>query len=87
MNLSTTASGNDSHAEGHMSIAEGHVSHAEGEQTKASSKYQHVQGCLNIIDTTGSQTTKGTYAHILGNGNDAYGTRSNAHTIKWNGEA
>lgn len=60
--------------------ATGDSSHAEGYNTKASSKYQHVQGKYNIEDTANK------YAHIVGNGaGDA--KRSNAHTLDWQGNA
>ena len=74
----TTASGQASHAEGESTTVSGYVSHAEGTGTIASSDYQHVQGQYNIEDTTN------TYAHIVGNGT-ADNTRSNAHTLDWNG--
>ena len=77
---STTASGMNSHAEGAITIASGHESHAEGFYTKASSDYQHVQGKFNIEDTANK------YAHIVGNGKYD-NTRSNAHTLDWNGNA
>ena len=77
---STTASGENSHAEGSNTQAAGLYSHAEGVGTKASSRYQHVQGKYNVEDTAT------TYAHIVGNGvNDS--TRSNAHTLDWDGNA
>ena len=76
----TTASGENSHAEGGSTQAAGVYSHAEGCGTRASSWYQHVQGKYNIEDTAT------TYAHIIGNGvNDS--TRSNAHTLDWDGNA
>lgn len=65
------------HAEGANSIAKGAYSHAEGEETLASSSHQHVQGKYNIEDTADD------YAHIVGNGTSS--TRSNAHTIDWDG--
>ena len=74
----TTASGQASHAEGESTTVSGYASHAEGTGTIASSDYQHVQGQYNIEDTTN------TYAHIVGNGT-ADNTRSNAHTLDWNG--
>ena len=76
----TTASGDYSHAEGNNVTASGNSSHAEGDHTLASGQYQHVQGKYNIEDTANK------YAHIVGNGNN-YKTRSNAHTIDWNGNA
>ena len=75
----TTASGYTSHAEGHGTTAHGENSHAEGQGTTAHGVNQHVEGKFNIEDT------KGKYAHIVGNG-DSY-TRSNAHTLDWNGNA
>ena len=77
---STTASGGQSHAEGNSTTASGNTSHAEGINTKASSEYQHVQGKYNIEDT------KNKYAHIVGNGTTD-STRSNAHTLDWEGNA
>ena len=77
---SATASGSYSHAEGDYTTASGSDSHAEGYYTKASGQYQHVQGKYNIEDTAG------TYAHIVGNGEDNT-NRSNAHTLDWQGNA
>ena len=76
----TTASGWHSHAEGSHTTASNYSSHAEGYWTKASSQNQHVQGKYNIEDTANK------YAHIVGNGT-ADGTRSNAHTLDWQGNA
>lgn len=76
---STQASGNCSHAEGNCTTASGENSHAEGASTIASSQNQHVQGKYNIEDLNG------TYAHIVGNGED--GKNSNAHTLDWQGNA
>lgn len=75
----TAASGDYSHAEGRSSKAKGHSTHAEGYATIAGSDYQHVQGQYNIEDNSN------TYAHIVGNGSSL--TRSNAHTLTWDGEA
>ena len=77
---STAAPGDSSHSEGKYTGAPGNCSHAEGYNTKASSDYQHVQGKYNIEDTENK------YAHIVGNGTDN-STRSNAHTLDWNGNA
>lgn len=74
----TTASGIDSHAEGLATTASGDYSHAEGNQTTASGEYSHVQGKYNVADSQGK------YAHIVGNGKNET-TRSNAHTLDWNG--
>ena len=78
--FATTASGDKSHAEGYGTTASGSNSHAEGFYTKASSECQHVQGKFNIEDTANK------YAHIVGNGKYD-NTRSNAHTLDWNGNA
>lgn len=75
----TTASAYCSHAEGNCTTASGENSHAEGASTIASSQNQHVQGKYNIEDLNG------TYAHIVGNGED--GKNSNAHTLDWKGNS
>ena len=75
---SSTSSGDATHAEGYETLASGFVAHAEGHGTIASGKYQHVQGKFNLEDST--------YAHIVGNGTNKT-TRSNAHTIDWDGNA
>ena len=74
---STTASGKYSHAECYNTTASGNYSHAEGYCTYAYSVCQHVQGKYNVEDSQNK------YAHIVGNGTDA--SRSNAHTLDWNG--
>lgn len=76
----TTASGDYSHAEGNETTASGESSHAEGNSTISSSENQHVQGKYNIEDKDNK------YAHIVGNGSNN-STRSNAHTLDWNGNA
>lgn len=83
--LSTVASGDYSHAEGSTTIASGKYSHTEGCYTTAVNESQHVQGEFNIVDTTGTASTRGKYAHIVGNGTSS--KRSNAHTLDWNGNA
>lgn len=80
----TTASGRYSHAEGYSTTASGHISHAEGFGTTAQRLGQHVQGQYNILDTDGTTTSKGKYAHIVGNGTSELAL-SNAHTLDWNG--
>lgn len=84
----TLAYQNSSHAEGQSTIARGSASHAEGNSTIASGDYQHVQGAYNIEDIAGN-SGKGRYLHIVGNGEMDAGvvTRSNAHTIDWDGNA
>ncbi len=74
----TIASGIHSHAEGSGATASSTNSHAEGLYTIASGENQHVQGKYNISDTTS--------AHIVGNGTER-NTRSNAHTLDWQGNA
>ncbi len=73
----TTASGSYSHAEGCYTEAAGESSHSEGEGTIAAGYAQHVQGMWNIEDDDDQ------YAHIIGNGEN--GSRSNAHTVDWDG--
>lgn len=80
-----TASGRGSHAEGYLTDATGNYSHAEGYGTVANSRSQHVQGDYNVLDTENANA-HGTYAHIVGNGADI-NTRSNAHTLDWEGNA
>ena len=82
----TTASGNCSHAEGWKTTASGSYSHAEGHYTTAQGKSQHVQGEYNVLDTEGTTTSRGKYAHIVGNGT-SNSARSNAHTLDWSGNA
>ena len=81
--FNTVASGKSSHAEGRFTTASGLNSHAEGVHTVANTEDQHVQGTYNILDTEGSITKKGKYAHIVGNGTSA--KRSNAYTLDWDG--
>ena len=84
----TTASGTSSHAEGSATTASGNNAHAEGYKTIASGNYSHAEGKCNIADTEHK------YAHIVGNGTEEYDaegtlvtTRSNAHTLDWDGNA
>ena len=82
----TTASGRMSHAEGVDTTASGKASHAEGSWNFAVGEYQHVQGYSNLIDTnngTETGTPRNKYLHIVGNGTS--NSRSNAHTIDWDG--
>ena len=74
----SAASGVYSHAEGYYTTASGGNSHAEGWYTIARARLQHVQGKYNIADKNEQ------YAHIVGNGEEEI-TRSNAHTIDWDG--
>ena len=75
-----SVSGRCAHVEGEYNTATGDYSHAEGKNTTALGKMQHVQGKFNTADTGN------TYAHIVGNGT-AEASRSNAHTLDWNGNA
>lgn len=77
--LYTTASGTNSHAEGYYTTASGDNSHAEGEYSEAAGENQHVEGKYNALDENNQ------FVHIIGNG--TYSTRSNAHTVDWNGNA
>jgi hypothetical protein len=83
----TNAKAQASHTEGVYTKAEQMGSHAEGYYTTANCEYQHVQGKYNIVDNENK------YAHIVGNGsgkwNSDFGTysRSNAHTLDWEGNA
>ena len=76
--MNCVASGDYSHAEGFATIASGSYSHAEGHNTEAASESQHVSGKYNVVDNIG------TYAEIVGNGDDSL-SRSNARTLDWNG--
>ena len=77
---STSAWGQAAHAEGYSTYAQNKASHAEGIGTMALQDAQHAQGKYNIGDDAN------TYAHIVGNGvSDS--SRSNAHTLDWNGNA
>lgn len=82
----TNASATYSHAEGFSTTASGDSSHAEGYYTTAKNKSQHAQGEFNILDTEGTENTRGKYAHIVGNGTSS-NNRSNAHTLDWQGNA
>ena len=75
----TNAKSVAAHAEGYYTVAVGRGAHAEGYYTYAYSDQQHVQGKYNVLDSAGK------YAHIVGNGDNI--TRSNAHTLDWDGNA
>lgn len=81
---STWANGEASHAEGYEAYAMGYASHAQNANTVAHSRSQTVLGEYNREDTTGTETTRGTYAVIVGNGTSDT-ARSNALTIDWSG--
>lgn len=78
--LDTNACGDNSHAEGNNTVAQGDNSHAEGLGTIATADTQHVQGKYNVDDKDCR------FAHIVGNG-ESNETRSNAHTLDWQGNA
>lgn len=74
---STTAAHIGTHAEGMYTETKNEAAHAEGNSTIASGIAQHVQGKYNVEDVDSR------YAHIVGNGSSD--TRSNAHTLDWDG--
>ena len=76
--INTTASAANSHAEGYQTTASGTDSHAQNFRTIAASSYQTAMGKYNVEDTAD------TYALIIGNGSSS--ARSDALTVKWNGE-
>ena len=81
---STTASGDNSHAEGLATTASGALSHASGNSTVAQRKSQFVIGEYNQPDLYGADiTSKGEYVFIVGNGDS--GSESNAFGLKWDG--
>ena len=90
---SNTASGNYSHAEGYSNIVSQESAHVEGNNNSASGKSAHVEGCYNtasgdyqhVQGKYNINDTSNTYAHIVGNGDSS--TRSNAHTLDWDGNA
>ena len=80
----TTASGEAAHAEGSSATASGKSSHAGGTGTTAQRLSQTVVGEYNKLDTSGTTTTRGDYAFIVGNGSSS-SSRSNALGVKWDG--
>ena len=81
-----------SHSEGKETIAKGEASHTEGYRTEANAKYSHTEGIGTIAN--------GNYVHVQGQynipakmgfadivGNGTADDRSNAYTLKWNGDA
>ena len=81
---STTANGHQSHAEGENTVAQGNSSHTSGSYTIARRRSQFVIGEFNAGDAEGSESTRGDYIFIAGNGSNA-SQRSNAMTLDWNG--
>ena len=77
----TASSGTAAHSEGIRSISSGVAAHSEGFLTIAKGNHSHVQGILNIQDDANK------YAHIVGNGDFITESRSNAHTLDWDGNA
>lgn len=77
--VSSFTTGEYSHSCNALS-ATGDYSHAEGDSTIARGNNQHVQGKFNIVDKSNK------YVHIVGNGSSD-DTRSNAHTLDWDGNA
>ena len=89
----TTASGSCAHAEGDSTVASSDSSHAEGGHTTASGQYSHAEGYMTVA-TGANQHVSGKYniadggniySEIIGNGT-ADNARSNARTLKWNGD-
>lgn len=78
------ALGAESHAEGYHTEASGVCSHAGGYYTTAQRKSQTAIGEYNVLDTTGSTTTRGKYAFIVGNGTGT-SARNNAFAVDWDG--
>lgn len=94
---------NYNHVEGHKNISNSFYSHVEGAGNKSNNNFIHVEGVNNIAygyaqhvqGKSNIEDTEGKYAHIVGNGtvqihnntNEYTGTRSNAHTLDWNGNA
>lgn len=78
----TIAYADHSHAEGFRTTTHAKYSHTEGLGTNAYKTYQHVEGKHNIENNEEEIS----YAHIIGNGAST-SSRSNAHTLDWNGNA
>lgn len=85
---SLKATGEGSHAGGAGTEAIGNYSTTQGLRTRAINKSQTVIGEFNITDNTGSSSTRGKYAFIIGNGNDngLDQNYSNALTVDWDGK-
>lgn len=82
----TKASGDCSHAEGAYTTSSGEMSHASGFFTIAQRASQTVIGEFNEADTTGSTSSRGDYAFIVGNGASS-SARSNAYALEWDGDS
>lgn len=66
--------------------ASGDYSGAFGNYTIAQRKSQSVRGEFNVADATGTTSTRGDYADIVGNGTGSNANkRSNAYTLDWDG--
>lgn len=81
----TTASYEYAHAEGRDTVSKAYASHAGGTGTTAQRKSQTVIGEYNELDTSGSVSSRGKYAFIIGKGT-ADDARSNALTVAWTGD-
>ena len=82
--LSGSTVGTRATVEGYNNTASGQYSHAEGYYTTAQRRSQHVFGEYNILDTTGTTTSKGKYIEIVGKGTST-SARANARTLDWSG--
>ena len=88
----TNATGESSHAEGTNTKATGKNSHAQGLNTWAFGENSHASG-EGTLTLGNNQTVLGKYnlsnendLYIIGNGEEE-GSRSNAHTLDWEGNA
>lgn len=92
----STASESFSHAEGQRTTASGDASHAQNQKTIANKNSQTALGTYNVSDTStttthpSGDTEYGEYAVMVGNGyyddEEDEEIRSNALSVKWNGD-
>lgn len=80
----STSSGKNSHAEGYKTTASGDQSHVEGYVTTAQRRSQHVFGEFNVLDSTGTASSRGSFVEIVGNGTED-NIKSNARALDWDG--
>ena len=76
----------DSVLAGNLNEIDGDFVSVFGRNLIGHNENQHLIGKFNIEDTTGNYRTEGKYVHIVGNG-ESDDTRSNAHTLDWDGNA
>lgn len=82
-NRENLASGEGAHAEGYCTTASGNYSHAQGDHTIAQGYRQTVLGRYNYAQGSPTSAVNTDNALIIGNGTSS--GRSNALTVKWNG--